>query len=256
MRDLRALYRRSLSEESRYFLLKLRDPFGFHRLKTRVNRHEKGMFSLCGFTQTHSIFVHITKSAGTSVAESLYGVLPSHYAAWQYRVIFGRRTFNKYFKFTFVRNPWDRLYSAYSFLKNGGWDENDRLWAEKQLTGIENFDQFVLEWLTPERLYSHIHFQPQHPFLFDEKGNLLVDFIGYYESLVSDFRYVADRVNPHAHLQHKNSSPRKHYRDAYSAAAIERVAMLYEKDVELFGYQFDGLVRKRVANGRLTDDDK
>lgn len=252
---LRTIYNHILSDESRYWLYKIQHPKKFEDLLTRVNQHPKGAFSIKGFSEREVIFIHITKSAGTSIALSLFGALPYHYTAWQYRVIFGRKAFNRYFKFTFVRNPWDRLYSAYNYLKNGGWDENDKLWAEENWADITSFDEFVLEWLTPERLNSHLHLRPQYYFLLDRRGNVLVDYLGYFETINDDFATIARRVNPAATLAHTNASPRGSYRKAYSQEAKQKVATLYQRDIALFGYQFDGFHRKKVVKHCLVDHD-
>lgn len=249
---LRTLYNRLLSNESRYWLYKQRHRKEFERLKTRVNHHPKGDFSLKGFSERKAIFVHITKSAGTSVALSLFGALPYHYTASQYRVIFGRNDFNRFFKFTFVRNPWDRLYSAYSYLKNGGWDDNDRRWSDENLGHITSFEQFVMEWLTVERLESHKHFWPQSWFIKDAKGNILVDYVGYFETIDADFRLISERVNPQAKLAHTNASKRGSYRDIYGADTTRRVAELYHEDIESLGYDFDRFDRRQVKSRRLV----
>jgi len=241
------LYKRALSEESRYWLYKMRHPGHFRHLRQRVSQHAKGDFSIQPFFEKKAIFVHITKAAGTSTALSLLGALPSHYTAWQYRVIFGRKAFNRYFKFTFVRNPWDRLYSAYSFLRNGGWDEQDHRWAEQNLPDSDDFNDFVLNWMTPEKLYSHIHFWPQSRFVLDRNGKLLVDYIGYFETIHEDFAEIAKRLDTDASLSHTNASPRMDYRSVYSSAAVQKVQELYREDIELFGYEFNG-IKQKFAN--------
>lgn len=123
---MRKLYYALIPYEYRYWFYKFRHAKDFWELRQKVNPSPKGDFSLRSFDHYRYLFIHITKTAGTSVAISLFGELPYHYTAVQYRVIYGRKTFNRYFKFAFVRNPWDRLYSAYSFLKNGGWNNEDR----------------------------------------------------------------------------------------------------------------------------------
>lgn len=251
---MREVYDGMLSAETRYFLYKLRHPAEFRRLISACNRSEKADFSLRGFKEKEAIFIHITKAAGTSVATSLFGYLPYHYTAWQYRVIFGRRDFTRYFKFSIVRNPWDRLYSAYSYLKGGGWDQHDQRWFDDNLSGIGSFNQFVLEWLTPERLLSHVHFWPQNRFIFDEKGELLIDYLGYFETLGQDFSQIASQVNPGATLVRTNTSRRGSYLDVYTPEASARVAELYAEDIRRFGYRFDGVARKGVVDGVLRDD--
>lgn len=237
---LRKTYQSLVTPEARYRLYRMRNPVAFRRLRQEANIHEKGVFSLRQYDARQAIFVHITKTAGTSVAKSLFGELPYHYTAWEYRVIFGRRDFGRYFKFAFARNPWDRLYSAFSYLKGGGWDDADAAWSSRHLGGIEDFNQFVLDWLSPDRITAHIHFRPQSWFLCDHEGRILVDYLGRYERLSQDFSHIAERVNPQAALINVNKSRRSDYRNAYSAAAIEKVGDLYRADIELLGYTFDG----------------
>lgn len=249
---MRSLYRALVPAETRLWLYKLRHPEEFQALRTQVNPSPKGDFSLRNCDRYHAVFVHITKSAGTSVAKGLFGELPYHYTATEYRVIFGRKTFNEYFKFAFVRNPWDRLYSAYSFLKDGGWDENDRAWAEKNLAQVPDFSTFVNEWLTRDRLDSHIHFWPQHKFICSAGGRGLIDYLGYFETLEKDFNYIAERIGVQARLQHVNASTRSDYRSVYDARTIAKVATLYQEDIAMLGYRFDGFTRRKIENGRFV----
>ncbi len=200
------------------------------------------------------LFIHITKTAGTSVAEALFEELPSHYSAWQYRVIFGRSWFNQAFKFCFVRKPWDRLYSAYSYLRGGGWDVRARAWYEEHLSGVEGFESFVMDWMTEERLSSHVHFRPQMSFICDHRGRVLVDHVGYFEELEADFESIAARLGRPATLNLSNTSMRADYRGAYTTPAmIERVRSLYHQDVTSLGYRFSGLAqRMTVVNHRTV----
>ena len=142
-KSIKNVYRTIVPYETRFWLYKLRHPAHFRELRTAVYPSAKGDFSLRPFDEHQSIFVHITKSAGTSVSRSLFGYMPYHRTAIDYRVIYGRKIFEKYFKFAFVRNPWDRLYSAFRYLKAGGWDEKDKVWAENNIAAYEDFTSFV-----------------------------------------------------------------------------------------------------------------
>ncbi len=239
---MRKIYKQLLPYETRFWLYKLRNPSHFKRLRSIVNPSPKGDFSLRSFDNMECIFVHITKSAGTSIASSLFEELPYHYTAPQYRVIYGRKNFNRYFKFGFVRNPWDRLYSAYSYLKGGGWNEKDQQWAAENLSNVSDFNDFVLNWLTPERLYSHIHFWPQSRFICDHKGKILLDYIAYFENINTDFGKICQKLNLNKQLSHTNSSKRESYLNIYSEDAIKKVNSLYSKDIELLGYSFDSII--------------
>ena len=70
------------------------------------------------FDEKKCIFFHIPKTAGISLVKALFGDLDwGHRDVNYYINVFDKKRFNDYFKFTFVRNPYDRLFSAYSFLK-------------------------------------------------------------------------------------------------------------------------------------------
>ncbi len=250
---LSLIYKKIVPEEWRFKLYKFRHPNELAALRSKVHPSAKGDFSLAPFDEKKSIFVHITKTAGTSVALTLFGKLPYHYRAWQYRVIYGRRTYREYFKFAYVRNPWDRLYSAFSYLKGGGWDDNDKTWALENLSGIENINDFVLKWLTPERLYSHIHFWPQSDFICSKGNTALIDYLAYFETIENDFTFIAQKIGCERKLAHTNASKRAGYEEVYTPDAIAKVALLYERDIANFGYHFSGMSRKKIENGRFVD---
>ena len=245
---IRQLYNSILPEETRLQLYKLRHRQEYEDLRKRVFHSPKGDFSLRPFDEHQCIFIHITKTAGTSVAKSLFHYLPYHYTAIQYRVTYGKETFNNYFKFAFVRNPWDRLYSAYRYLKSGGWNNEDRVWAENHLAKFDNFSDFVKQWLTKENIAKHIHFKPQHLFICDSNGRLLVDYLAYFETLDDDFRRISEHLRINAEIGHHNTTPGNDYRDAYNQESRNIVADVYSVDIEIFGYNFDGICKRRTVN--------
>jgi hypothetical protein len=243
---MRKLYREIIPYELRFLLYKLRHPSEFRILRSTVYPSPKGDFSLGAFDRHQCIFIHIPKSAGTSVAKSLFGELPYHYSAIQYRVIFGRRAFNRYFKFAFVRNPWDRLYSAYSYLRGGGWNEKDREWFQKNISHLNEFNKFVLEWLEEDRLKDHMHLKPQSDFICDVMGRPLLNYLAYFETLTVDFENIAKILGSQAALYHVNASKREDYREIYTQDAIDKVRRIYQQDIDNFGYEFDR-IKERIA---------
>jgi hypothetical protein len=253
MLSFRACYRRLLPYEWRFYLYKLRNKKNFKHLRERVYESDKGNFSLRGYDKTKSIFIHITKSAGTSLAKTIYEELPYHYTAQQYRVIFGAENFNDYYKYAFVRNPWDRLYSAFSFLKDGGWNQDDALWSRENLSHIDSFDTFVMEWFGKDKLNSHIHFWPQSKFLCDRHGCPLINEIFYFENINSDFQTVCERLSTTCDLTHTNRSKRNSYKNVYTRESIDKVSQVYSQDIKNFGYTFDTYQRKEVRNAEFID---
>jgi hypothetical protein len=183
------------------------------------------------------VFIHIPKTAGTSVAKALFGQGSRHVPCVEYEKA-NPRKFACYFKFAFVRNPWSRLYSAYTFLNKGGMNEADQAWAATNLAGIDSFEQFVLEWLDAETMMSWVHFMPQHHFITNSRGEVAMDFIGRMENIDTDFNHVCQRLGIVANLPTLNKSTRHPHIQPYTDEMRNKVGELYKKDVSLFGYKF------------------
>ena len=236
--------------EQRQSIFRTLSPKGYrHFQEMRKLETDKGR-SLKPFDEQKCIFVHITKCAGISIATSLFGNLGGgHLRVPHYQLIFNQREFEDYFKFTFVRNPWDRLVSAFLFLKRGGANKIDRKWAEENLSQFADFDAFVTRWVNRKNVNKWKHFVPQYKFL-SNPGSLtpVVDFIGYFECLNDDFIHIQERLNKQTSLQHLNKTvgEKKGYREYYTAATQKIVADVYREDIQLFGYDFDNAHLKRI----------
>ena len=142
-----------------------RSQFRQHELRERI-ADLRGRGAYEGWPNAHrAIFIHIPKTAGSSVAQALFGG-SRHVPYFEYERI-NPRKFKRFFKFSFVRNPWDRLVSTFFFLKNGGMNEMDRRFAAENLAGYDNFAAFVEGWLNEKNIWSWIHFKPQHYYICD-----------------------------------------------------------------------------------------
>jgi hypothetical protein len=189
------------------------------------------------------IFIHIPKAAGTSVALTLFGQGSRHVPWFEYQKA-NPWKFKRYFKFTFVRNPWDRLVSSYYFLRKGGLNDADARWADQNLAPYPDFGSFVRGWLNEANIQTWVHFLPQHHFICDADGKVMVDFVGRMENLDNDFAYVAERLGCDKKLAKVNTGNDRHYSDQYDEETREIVRRVYAKDIELFGYAFEhGAVR-------------
>jgi hypothetical protein len=221
--------------------------------------------------QHNCIFVHIPKTAGQSVEHVFVRLLNltwktrsslclrpnddpaagpprlAHLRARDY-VQCGHLTtdeFRSFFKFTFVRNPWDRMVSIYKYLS--GRDPGD-------------FNDFVLRRFPAMWRGSRWFIAPQSDYIFDERSNLAVDFVGRFERLQSDFDVVCQRLGlPGIPLPHANASrPRrfrrllkrffdpsranrfhKDFREYFNDETRKVVQEHYAEDIANFGYAFD-----------------
>ncbi|GAA5218524.1 sulfotransferase family 2 domain-containing protein [Corallincola platygyrae] len=187
------------------------------------------------------IYIHIPKAAGTSVLSALMDGDPNpdrDHTGFKTYLESNPAKFNRYFKFSFVRDPWDRLISVYTYLKGGGNGGADRYFEQLIADKYPTFEDFVLEYLDKDRIHQHILLRPQFLFLYDHKDECRVDFVGRLESIDDDFENVAARLKLECKLPKSNRSKRKK-KEAYlsNPKVINKIADLYSRDIELFGYQ-------------------
>lgn len=206
------------------------------RLRVRLaDLRGRGVYA--GWPNAHrAIFVHIPKTGGSSVAQALFGE-SRHVPYFEYEHASPGK-FKRFFKFSFVRNPWDRLVSTFFFLKSGGMNEMDRRFATEQLAAYDGFAAFVGGWLTRENIWSWVHFRPQHYFVCDADLRPRMDFVGRMETIDADFRTVSTRLGIEAELKWTNRGNHRHYAEYYSHELRERVAAVYADDIATFGYKF------------------
>ncbi|MAT52323.1 MAG: hypothetical protein CMK32_14190 [Porticoccaceae bacterium] len=181
------------------------------------------------------IFVHIPKTAGTSVLNAL-GIPFRVHADWKVLEASDPVLFRESFKFCFVRNPFDRLVSVYSYLLGGGAGITDAELSELLNASFDTFDKFVSNFLNFHVIHQHPLLRPQYLYVCDLGSRLKVDFVGRYESLDKDFSSIAERLNMPSSLPMLNTSDRKPFSDYYGPETIEKVVSLYLMDFEIFNY--------------------
>jgi hypothetical protein len=157
------------------------------------------------------------------ILECLYLALPK-----DRRMKIGQRQFETYFKFGFVRNPWDRVVSLY--------ERTEALQLREKMT----FDKFV-DWIQ----YSSstcVHSSPhryQLDWFVDPNGRMLADFIGRFEKLDEDWAFVAQKLGIAATLPHQRANPRaRHYTEYYTPRSRDIIAAKFKVDIDHFGYEF------------------
>ena len=149
-----------------------------------------------------------------------------------------------YWTFGFVRNPWARMHSWFTMIRRRGQSAasgtnaalTERVSRHKFWTGVNatlpDFESFVLEG--PDR-FGRLG-TPQLDYL--SAGGRRADFIGRTESFDDDFAEVSRHLGVDVALQRRNVGVGEDYRPHYSEAMRNRVAELYEADIDAFGYRF------------------
>jgi hypothetical protein len=201
------------------------------------------------------IFIHVYKVAGISIRRALqpYNNLSSKDFPWYMNLKFnlGKRfeilpnwsinhikakeiknylpvdVFNNYFKFCFVRNPWDWQVSLYHFtLQYKNHPQHQRI------SRMKSFDEYI-EWRI------HNDFNLQKDFIYDDNNNILVDYVGRFENLQEDFNEICLRLEiPVVDLPKANSSKHKHYKEYYNDFTKKLVRDAFKEDIELLHYDF------------------
>jgi hypothetical protein len=153
------------------------------------------------FVETNSIFIHIPKTAGYSVALALYGRDPWHFPLSKYEAITEPKDF---YTFTVVRDPAKRLLSMHGYLK-----KLKRIHPElRSLKEAGDFSEFLDAFVATRHLaHKHPFLVSQVDYITNSQGEIAVNFIGKMENLEHDFEIIKKGTNlPDAQLQHLNKS--------------------------------------------------
>ena len=185
------------------------------------------------------VFIKVFKTGGTSI---LNGMLSNDSSARRIqRIRDGQITFHiesswmkentfpelglnwdEYFKFGFVRNPWDRELSSYFF-------NNETLKPPKNIS----FKRW-LKYTLREDAQRKVSKSPQFEYLTD------VDYVARFENYTEEVKYIFNKLKlplPNK-LHHIHKTEHKPYWEYYDDADIMKVHQWYEKDIEMYDYEF------------------
>ncbi len=207
------------------------------------------------------IFVHIPKTGGTSIEDIIWPskkdrteknlwmgyVRPyynkyqtggmQHLLATQIRQEVGAKMFDQCFKFTIVRNPWDKVISQFMYIKKRQ-DVLDFIGMEK--------DDCLKTYLSLIQKCTYVQSECQYKFFLDENGEQLVDYIGRFENFTEEVKTILKKKKldrtlfglRERKIPHKMKSQRKPYQDYFDDESAQMVQHIYSKDIELLNYQF------------------
>ena len=158
----------------------------------------------------------------------ILGLNPEHSLASDLQA-FDSYAWNNFYKFCFVRNPFDKAVSDY-------------IWRSRQ-TGIDiSFRSFL------ERLSLSDTTDPIVPAKHDNwpiytiNDRIAVDFVGQFENLQLDLLSVTKAIGLPGSIDDlpsaKTSRRARSYRDWYGRQERKLVENLYRKEIHQFGYEF------------------
>jgi hypothetical protein len=191
------------------------------------------------------ILVHVQKTGGMSIRQALNMQQwdpHQHRFASELQLLYGPELWQRYFKFGFVRNPWDRLVSWWEMIRRNVAEGRPMNGFQRYVLGnAATFEDFIRNCGDEyrDRDGSKWIYRNQVEYLTDSDGTLLVDFVGRFENLPADFGFVAARLGLKSTLiPHVNRSTRRLYAEYYSDELRAIVAHRYARDIAAFGYEF------------------
>jgi len=206
------------------------------------------------------IFIHIPKCAGTSITRTLApllgehdlvigctpegerlhqenmkkGGLTKHSTAQQIMQHVGPEIWNSYFKFSFVRNPWDLLVSWYLWSLKTEWDDEKN--TIKRIRELEDFEDYLYSPFVSKTNYLD--------FISDNNGNIIVDYVGKTELINWDIKHIYRKAGiPVCSLGRGNPSKHKAYFNYYNPLTRDLVREWCSKDIQKFDYGFNNKIR-------------
>ena len=213
------------------------------------------------------IFVHIPKTAGTSIKYLLYGDKKVNPLDADYDRLYGwcpkrnlfmqhatakqivelglvtERQWNTYFKFTFIRNPWERAVSDYFWLMN---DQKIKDTFKNYLLKRGNFEKVLND--KNEIYYRGDHLIPQVEY-FDYLGKYKLDYVGRFETFNKDLNTIKSILGIQDKTPYVNKSKNKikHYSYYFNNELKLIFDSTYKNDLKMLGYNFEKQ-RKRSIN--------
>lgn len=205
------------------------------------------------------IFVHIPKCGGHSVDKffldrGLVDIPKWHATSESLINDHGVNFWNKYYSFSIVRNPWNRMVSEYFWQKENGTSDTKISWGNSTID-FKSFLKMAVKSPTNHRAFKHSdsfntwypeleircgHLNDQSSFIFDKNNRLLVNEFIKLENIKHDFPKILQKIGLPPHdLPHKNQSKRKKYTEYYDQESINLVADRYHRDIKNFNYKFD-----------------
>ena len=180
------------------------------------------------------IFIHIPKTAGTSISNLLGFFSKKHYTARQVIDKVGN-LWDKSFKFTVVRDPYERVLSMYyEYLRVNKIPIADR---GKKFS----FENWVINCFQ-EKNEDYLKWKPffftQKKWLENHSGEINMDYIARFENLEREMNLISNIIGLKGELPKLNkSSSKKEYEFHRTETTDKIIENYFSDDFEYFGYK-------------------
>lgn len=229
--------------------------------------------------QNKFIYISIPKTGSVSIKRTfqlfrdhlINGTSASQKTALQAKKIFSDEEWSEYFKFTVVRNPWERIWSNFcvrvqrletyldshrreqyfsktqASMKAAGQSDDTFLeWQIQMEKNMENIARFFDNWGSYEAAFKKIVYdhEPQSDYYTDEYGNVILDYLMDFDNFEKDFSYVCGKLNINAQskLRHDNklnyNSLDLDYHKFYTQELIDMVLAKDHQTIKIKNYTF------------------
>lgn len=158
----------------------------------------------------------------------------------------------KFKSFAVIRNPWSRTVSRYTF---------------GQIAGVFGKDYTFNNFIERRHEFKNMHFfwhravdgwYQQLDYITNEQGVIKCDILRFehFNDDIQKYFNLSEPLDVHnlsngvRENNNKDVKVKKDYRDFYSQDTKEIVAELYKKDIETFGFTFNGTATKNIWNNK------
>jgi len=181
------------------------------------------------------VFIHINKTAGTSISKALGLPKKRHLTVKEVIDIIGAENYYKAFSFAVIRNPWAKVVSHYNYrLKT-----NESLRNGRRI----EFNEWVKKTYGEDRESAYMDapkmFMPQVEWLKDYNDTISVTKVIRFENLNKEITDIFDHIGAkNITLPTVNQTKKVDYRDYYNDTTREIINIHFKDDIRLFNYHF------------------
>ena len=197
------------------------------------------------------LMVHIPKCAGITMNliiglnnPKFFGNHYGHHHANFIKNMMGDKYKNST-SFCIIRNPWDKLWSSYNFMKSGSEfisiNNNNLNSFQNYISNIYNTKKYLNNTSKTNGLELFHH--KQSNWIMDDNGNQIIDIIGKFEDLPSLVKTIENDFNMNGLSErlkntHSNRTKKINYQDVYTDDMVSMVREMYVDDIKLGNYEF------------------